>query len=49
MCKYWGITPQERIDVVNKNNNRAKVTHAKAQTLLWFGTIKRLNVHTIEQ
>ncbi len=39
MCKYWGITPQERIDVVNKINSRDKVTHAKAQTLLWFGTI----------
>ncbi len=39
MCKYWGITPQEIIDVVNKINNWAKVTHAKAQTLLWFGTM----------
>ncbi len=39
MCKYWGITPQERIDVVNKINSRAKITHAKAQTLLWFGTM----------
>ncbi len=39
MCKYWGITPQERIDVVNKINSRDKVTHAKAQTLLWCGTM----------
>ncbi len=23
MCKYWGITPQERIDVVNKITSRA--------------------------
>ncbi len=38
MCKYRGITPQDRIDVVNKINSRAKVTHAIVQTLLWFGT-----------
>ncbi len=39
MCKYWGIIPRESIDVVNKINSRDKVTHAKAQTLLWFGTM----------
>ncbi len=39
MCEHWGITPEERIDVVNKINSRAIVTHAKAQTLLWFGTM----------
>ncbi len=42
MCKYWGIIPQERIDVVNKINSRAIVTHAKAQTLLWFGILNDL-------
>ncbi len=39
MCNYWGITPQERIKVLIQSNNRAIVTHDKAQTLLWFGIL----------
>ncbi len=39
MCNYWGTNLQERIVILIQSNNRAIVTHAKAQTVLWFGSL----------